>query len=99
MFRTVFDAVATACRAASLQDRGLVPTISRMMITPMLTSGSGAGLGPWVGGEHTGEPGIDEPASRPAHAGSADPWDRAARQALAPALTRPARTLSKQPLQ
>src|SRR6185436_3212746 len=34
MLRTVFDAVATACRAASLHDRGLVPTISRMMITP-----------------------------------------------------------------
>jgi hypothetical protein len=27
--------VATACRAASLHDRGLVPTISRMMITPI----------------------------------------------------------------
>jgi hypothetical protein len=27
-------AVATAWRAASLQDWGLVPTISRMMITP-----------------------------------------------------------------
>jgi hypothetical protein len=26
--------VATACRAASLQDLGLVPTISRTMITP-----------------------------------------------------------------
>ena len=36
MFRTVRDAVATACRAASLHDRGLVPTISRMMITPNL---------------------------------------------------------------
>jgi hypothetical protein len=35
MFRTVFEAVATAFRAASLQDRGLVPTISRMMMTPM----------------------------------------------------------------
>src|ERR671910_2398976 len=34
MLRTVFDAVATAWRAASLHDRGLVPTISRMMITP-----------------------------------------------------------------
>jgi hypothetical protein len=34
MFRTVLEAVATACRAASLQDLGLVPTISRMMITP-----------------------------------------------------------------
>src|SRR4051794_26702752 len=34
MLRTVFDAVATACRAASLHDLGLVPTISRMMITP-----------------------------------------------------------------
>jgi hypothetical protein len=36
MFRTVRAAVRTACRAASLQDWGLVPTISRMMITPML---------------------------------------------------------------
>src|SRR5450756_33321 len=35
MFRTVRDAVATACRAASLHDFGLVPTISRMMITPI----------------------------------------------------------------
>ena len=34
MLRTVFDAVATAWRAASLHDRGLVPTISRMMMTP-----------------------------------------------------------------
>jgi len=34
MLRTVFDAVATAWRAASLQDLGLVPTISRTMITP-----------------------------------------------------------------
>jgi hypothetical protein len=34
MLRTVFEAVATAWRAASLQDRGLVPTISRMMMTP-----------------------------------------------------------------
>ena len=34
MLRTVFDAVATAWRAASDHDRGLVPTISRMMITP-----------------------------------------------------------------
>ncbi len=35
MFRTVRDAVATARRAASLQEVGLVPTISRMMITPI----------------------------------------------------------------
>ena len=35
MLRTVFDAVATAWRAASLHDRGLVPTISRMMMTPI----------------------------------------------------------------
>src|SRR5450756_2178096 len=35
MFRTVRDAVATACRAASLHEVGLVPTISRMMITPI----------------------------------------------------------------
>jgi hypothetical protein len=35
MFRTVLDAVETACRAASLHDFGLVPTISRMMITPI----------------------------------------------------------------
>src|SRR4026209_1356689 len=35
MLRTVFDAVATARRAASLHDLGLVPTISRMMITPI----------------------------------------------------------------
>jgi hypothetical protein len=35
MFRTVRDAVETACRAASLHDFGLVPTISRMMITPI----------------------------------------------------------------
>lgn len=34
MLRTVLDAVATAWRAASLHDTGLVPTISRMMITP-----------------------------------------------------------------
>ena len=33
MFRTVRDAVATACRAASLHELGLVPTISRMMMT------------------------------------------------------------------
>jgi hypothetical protein len=38
MLRTVFEAVATAWRAASLHDRGLVPTISRMMITPMCSS-------------------------------------------------------------
>src|SRR4051794_24054952 len=37
MLRTVFDAVATACRAASLHDLGLVPTISRMMMTPTAT--------------------------------------------------------------
>src|SRR2546430_1176212 len=35
MFRTVLLAVATACRAASLHERGLVPTISRMMMTPI----------------------------------------------------------------
>jgi len=29
------QAVATAWRAASLHERGLVPTISRMMITPI----------------------------------------------------------------
>jgi hypothetical protein len=34
MLRTVRDAVATAWRAASLHDFGLVPTISRMMMTP-----------------------------------------------------------------
>src|SRR6478672_13800784 len=34
MLRTVRDAVATAWRAASLHDRGLVPTISLMMMTP-----------------------------------------------------------------
>ncbi|HET7691850.1 MAG TPA: hypothetical protein VFM44_02045, partial [Gemmatimonadota bacterium] len=34
MLRTVYEAVATAWRAASLHERGLVPTISRMMITP-----------------------------------------------------------------
>src|SRR5215218_9291517 len=34
MLRTVFEAVATAWRAASDHDRGLDPTISRMMITP-----------------------------------------------------------------
>ncbi len=43
MLRTVFEAVATAWRAASLQDRGLVPTISLMMITP---TGSSWLLGP-----------------------------------------------------
>src|SRR4051812_41228945 len=35
MLRTVRDAVATALRAASLHDRVLVPTISRMIITPI----------------------------------------------------------------
>src|SRR3954454_11187698 len=35
MFLTVFDAVVTAWRAASLHERGLVPTISRMMMTPI----------------------------------------------------------------
>src|SRR5436190_11165179 len=35
MLRTVFEAVATAWRAASLHERGLVPTISRMMMTPI----------------------------------------------------------------
>src|SRR5207302_10517446 len=35
MLRTVRDAVATAWRAASLHDFGLVPTISRTMITPI----------------------------------------------------------------
>jgi hypothetical protein len=34
MLRTVLEAVATAWRAASLQELGLVPTISRMMMTP-----------------------------------------------------------------
>ena len=34
MLRTVFEAVATAYAAASLHDCGLVPTISRMMMTP-----------------------------------------------------------------
>src|SRR5690242_20052183 len=34
MLRTVFEAVATAWRAASDHDLGLDPTISRMMITP-----------------------------------------------------------------
>ena len=34
MLRTVRDAVATAWRAASLHEFGLVPTISRTMITP-----------------------------------------------------------------
>src|SRR3990170_2838862 len=37
MLRTVFDAVATAWRAASLQELGLFPTISRMMMTPTCT--------------------------------------------------------------
>jgi len=32
------QAVATAWRAASLHDRGLVPTISRTMITPTVSS-------------------------------------------------------------
>src|SRR5437870_11249566 len=41
MLRTVFEAVATAWRAASLHDRGLVPTISRMMMTPILLSSAG----------------------------------------------------------
>jgi hypothetical protein len=35
MFRTVFEAVSTARRAASLHEFGLRPTISRMMMTPM----------------------------------------------------------------
>src|SRR5436190_8130664 len=34
MLRTVREAVATAWRAASDHDFGLVPTISRMMMTP-----------------------------------------------------------------
>ena len=38
MLRTVFDAVATAWRAASLHERGLVPTMSRMMMTPTAAS-------------------------------------------------------------
>ena len=38
MLRTVLDAVATAWRAASLHDCGLVPTISRMMMTPTAAS-------------------------------------------------------------
>ena len=38
MLRTVFDAVVTAWRAASLHDLGLVPTISRMMMTPTAAS-------------------------------------------------------------
>ena len=42
MLRTVFEAVATAWRAASLHDRGLVPTISRMMMTPILLSSAGS---------------------------------------------------------
>jgi hypothetical protein len=35
MLRTVWAAVATAWRAASDYERGLVPTISRMMRTPI----------------------------------------------------------------
>ena len=35
MLRTVLDAIATACRAASLQEWELVPTISRTIITPI----------------------------------------------------------------
>src|SRR5215213_6048938 len=56
MFRTVRAAVATAWRAASLQERGLVPTISRTMITlisdpPVCASmGSGPSLGRASGG-------------------------------------------------
>jgi hypothetical protein len=38
MLRTVREAVATAWRAASLHDFGLVPTISLMMITPISIS-------------------------------------------------------------
>ena len=47
MLRTVFDAVSTARRAASLQEFGLRPTISRMMMTPMRSLSSlGAGTVP-----------------------------------------------------
>jgi hypothetical protein len=36
MLRTVEDARATAFAAAALHDSGLLPTISRMMMTPIL---------------------------------------------------------------
>jgi hypothetical protein len=49
MFRTVFDAVATARRAASLQELGLVPTISLMMITPISLLPVGPPGGPGLG--------------------------------------------------
>jgi hypothetical protein len=48
MLRTVLDAVATATRAASDHEFGLVPTISRMMMTPICASlvHRGTGLRP-----------------------------------------------------
>src|SRR4029077_15342360 len=97
MLRTVFEAVATATRAASDHERGLVPTISRMMITPLRPSRMPRSMAP--GGTRRAAPSSPlegEPGLRPA--GSSDesvPRDDQA--GAAPAVA--ARTLSKHELQ
>jgi len=47
MLRTVRAAVATACRAASLQDTGDVPTTSRTMKTPIFDDLQGGTRTAW----------------------------------------------------
>jgi hypothetical protein len=55
--------VDTACRAASLHELGLVPTISRMMMTPTRSSSSDGSL--LVGSVYGGAMAALRPGIRP----------------------------------